>query len=161
MLTAPMLVFVLHGIALWIWHLPALFEAALASERLHALQHLSFLLTAALFWWGMIHGRYGRAGYGAAVAYVFLTSLHSTILGALLTVAPSAWYASYRTTAAAKHLDAVADQQLAGLIMWIPSGVVFIIVGLALFAAWLGESERRVALGSAADPGRRRVGDAT
>jgi putative membrane protein len=162
LLTAPMMVFVLHGIALWIWHLPVLFEAALASERIHALQHLSFLLTAALFWWGMIHGRYGRAGYGAAVAYVFLTSLHSTILGALLTVAPSAWYESYRMTAAANHLDAVADQQLAGLIMWIPSGVVFIIVGLALFAAWLGESERRVALGSTADPAvRRGVGDAT
>jgi putative membrane protein len=149
--TAPMVVFLLHGVALWIWHVPGLFEAALHHEGIHAFQHLSFLLTAALFWWGMIHGRYGRAGYGAAVAYVFLTALHSTILGALLTVAPSAWYRSYEATAAARHLDAVADQQLAGLVMWIPSGVIFIVVGLALFAAWLGESERRVALGSTAE----------
>jgi putative membrane protein len=150
-LTAPLVVFLLHGIALWIWHVPAFFEAALHDERLHAIQHLSFLFTAALFWWGMIHGRYGRMGYGAAVAYVFLTSLHSTILGALLTVAPSPWYRWYAATAAARHLDATADQQLAGLVMWIPSGVIFIVIGLALFAAWLGESERRAALGSTAE----------
>jgi putative membrane protein len=150
-LTAPLVVFLLHGVALWIWHLPLLFEAALHNEGIHAFQHLSFLLTAALFWWGMMHGRYGRAGYGAAVAYVFLTALHSTILGALLTLAPSAWYRTYEATAAARRLDAVADQQLAGLVMWVPSGVIFIVVGLALFAAWLGESERRAALGSTAE----------
>jgi putative membrane protein len=155
LLTGPLMVFGLHGIALWIWHAPVLFEAALHHEGIHAVQHVSFVLTAALFWWGMIHGRYGRAGYGAAVAYVFLTALHSTVLGALLTVAPAAWYRSYEATAAARHLDAVADQQLAGLVMWVPSGVIFIVGGLALFAAWLGESERRVALGST---GERRPG---
>jgi putative membrane protein len=161
-LTGPVTVFVVHGIALWIWHVPALFEAALGHEGIHAVQHLSFLLTAALFWWAMIHGRYGRAGYGAAVAYVFLTSLHSTILGALLTISPTTWYRSYEATAAGHHIDALADQQLAGLVMWVPSGVVFIVVGLALFAAWLGESERRVALGStAASAGTQRVSDAT
>jgi putative membrane protein len=77
------------------------------------------------------------------------------VLGALLTVAPTAWYRSYEATAAARHLDAVADQQLAGLVMWVPSGLIFIVGGLALFAAWLGESERRVALGST---GERRPG---
>ena len=148
LLTGPLMVFLLHGVALWIWHVPALFEAALHDEAIHAVQHVSFLLTAALFWWGMVHGRYGRAGYGAAVAYVFLTAIHSTVLGALLTVAPSVWYRSYEGTAAARHLDALADQQLAGLVMWVPSGVIFIVGGLALFAAWLGESERRVELGS-------------
>jgi putative membrane protein len=161
-LTGPVTVFVVHGIALWIWHVPVLFEAALGHEGIHAVQHLSFLLTAALFWWAMIHGRYGRAGYGAAVVYVFFTSLHSTILGALLTISPNTWYRSYEATAARHHLDALADQQLAGLVMWVPSGVVFIVVGLALFAAWLGESERRVALGStAASAASQRVSDAT
>jgi putative membrane protein len=147
-LTTPLVVFLLHGLALWIWHVPWLFEWALHSEAVHAVQHLSFVGTAALFWWGMVHGRYGRAGYGVGVLYVFLTALHSTVLGALVTVAPAAWYRSYQTTAAERRLDAVADQQLAGLIMWVPSGVIFIVIGLALVAAWLGESERRVRLGS-------------
>jgi putative membrane protein len=147
-LTTPLVVFLLHGAALWIWHVPALFEWALHSEAVHAVQHVSFVVTAALFWWGMVHGRYGRAGYGVGVLYVFLTALHSTLLGALLTVAPSTWYRSYDVTAAQHRIDAQADQQLAGLVMWVPSGVIFIVIGLALVAAWLGESERRVLLGS-------------
>jgi putative membrane protein len=157
-LTTPLIVFLLHGIALWIWHVPALFEWALHSEAVHAVQHLSFVATAALFWWGMVHGRYGRAGYGVGVLYVFLTALHSAVLGALLTVAPSTWYRSYEARAAERRIDALADQQLAGLVMWIPSGVIFIVIGLALVAAWLGESERRVLLGSTAAhrPGRAR-----
>jgi putative membrane protein len=147
-LTNPLVIFVLHGVTLWIWHVPVLFEWALHSEAVHAVQHLTFMVTASLFWWGMVHGQYGRAGYGVGVLYVFLTGLHSTILGALLTVAPSTWYRSYEATAAVQRIDALADQQLAGLVMWVPSGVIFMVVGLALVAAWIGESERRVRLGS-------------
>lgn len=136
--TAPVSAFVLQAFALWIWHVPSLYDAAVHHEFVHALQHLSFVLAAALFWWAMVHGRYGRSGYGLGVLYVFLTGVHSSLLGALLTVSNDAWYASYP--------DAT-DQQLAGLIMWIPASVVFIVLGLALCAAWLGESERRVRLG--------------
>lgn len=147
-LTAPLTVFALHGIALWIWHVPALYGAALAHDGIHALQHVCFVVTAALFWWGMVNGRYGRIGYGAGVFYVFVTALHSSILGALMTIAPSAWYAEHERGAAAWQIDPLADQQLAGLLMWIPSGVIFIVFGLALLAAWIGEAERRSALGS-------------
>jgi cytochrome c oxidase assembly factor CtaG len=64
-ISAPLSVFLLHGIALWLWHLPALYDAALADDGVHLVQHLCFFLTAALFWWGIAHGRYGRLGYGA------------------------------------------------------------------------------------------------
>jgi putative membrane protein len=143
-LTAPLVVFVLHGLALWIWHLPSLYQATLDDDFIHALQHLSFFASSALFWWALIHGRFGRLGYGAAVLYVFLTSLHSGILGALLTFAPRLWYPIYEARTSRWGLSPLEDQQLAGLIMWIPAGVVFIVLGLALFAAWLGEAERRV-----------------
>jgi len=147
-LTSPLSAFLLQAIALWIWHLPSLYEAALASDGVHAFQHLSFLLTASLFWWAMVHGRYGRQGYGLAVVYVFLTAVHSGALGALLTVAPSPVYPYYVRQSAAWHVDALGDQQLAGLLMWIPAGVIFIVLGLALFAAWMGEAERRVRFGA-------------
>lgn len=137
---------VLHAAALWIWHVPALYEATLHSTFIHALQHISFFLTAAIFWWALMHGRYGRLGYGAAVVYVFATTGHSGVLGALITFAPYLWYPIYGARTAAWGLSAVEDQQLAGLIMWIPAGVLFAILGIALFAAWLGEAERRVAL---------------
>ena len=147
-LTGPAAAFALHAIALWIWHLPLFYEAALASTGIHALQHACFLITAALFWWGMLHGRYGRIGYGVSVLYVFLTAVHSGVLGALMTVAPHVWYPSYTEAGARWHVDPLADQQIAGLLMWVPSGVFFIVFGLALLAAWLGESERRARLGS-------------
>jgi putative membrane protein len=145
--TGPLVVFLLNAMVLWTWHLPVLYQAALRNSGVHALEHLCFLAAAGAFWWGMLHGRYGRIGYGVAVLYVFLTGMHSSALGALLTISPGVWYADYQRQAGVWQVDALADQQLAGLIMWIPAGVIFIVLGLAMFAAWLGESERRVRLG--------------
>ena len=143
-LTGPLTVWVLHALALWIWHLPALYEAALRSDSVHVVQHLSFFLTAALFWWALVHGRYGRIGYGVAVLFVFTTALHSGALGALFTFGSTVMYPLYASRSAAFGVSALEDQQLAGLIMWIPFSVTFLVVGLALFAAWLGESDRRL-----------------
>jgi putative membrane protein len=146
--SAPLSVFLIHAAVLWLWHVPAWFEAALRSDSVHAVQHLSFVIAASLFWWAMVHGRYGRMGYGVSVVYVFLTAVHSGGLGALLTVAPSVWYDEYTSRAGGSHHAALADQQLAGLLMWVPAGVIFILLGLALFAAWMGEAERRVRFGA-------------
>src|SRR5436190_5957638 len=98
---APPTVWLLHAIALWVWHLPALYQAAVESEPIHAVQHLCFFGTAVMFWWGIAHGRYGRIGYGAAVVYVFATAVHSGVLGALLTFSPDLWYPRYAPTTAA------------------------------------------------------------
>ena len=144
-ITGPLVVWVLHAVALWVWHAPGLYEAALRNEAVHAVQHLSFFVTASLFWWALVHGRFGRIGYGMAVFYVFTTAVHSSILGALLTIAPRLWYPIYEARTMRWNLDALEDQQLAGLLMWVPAGVIFLVLGLALFAAWLGEAERRVA----------------
>jgi cytochrome c oxidase assembly factor CtaG len=142
-LTAPATVWLLHGIALWAWHTPALYDLALERETMHALEHGCFFVTAALFWWGIARGRYGRRGYGVAVIYVFATALHSGLLGAAMTLSPSAWYAPYGATTSQWGLTPIEDQQLAGLIMWVPAGLIYTAVGLSFFAAWLRESERR------------------
>src|SRR5437588_564476 len=116
------------------------------SEQLfsaHMVQHLSFFGSAALFWWGLAHGRYGRLGYGAAVLYVFATAVHSGVLGALLTFSPRVWYPLYESTASRFGMTPLEDQQLAGLLMWVPASLVFIAGGLYFFAAWIRESERR------------------
>ena len=148
LLTAPASVFLLYATALWAWHVPALYDAALEHEPVHILQHICFFGTAALFWWGIAHGRYGRVGYGAAVVYVFATAIHSGVLGALLTFSPNLLYLPY----AVHHhsnTSALEDQQLAGLLMWIPAGITFIAGGLILFAAWLRESDKHTRYGAA------------
>jgi putative membrane protein len=112
----------------------------------HAVQHAGFFFTAALFFWSLLHGRYGRVGYGASACFVFLTAAHTGLLGALLTVAGSLWYPIQQERGLPYGICALEDQQLAGLIMWVPAGAILVIIGLALFAAWLGESERRARL---------------
>jgi putative membrane protein len=145
-LSAPLFILLLHGVVLWLWHLPALFEAALRSEAIHAVQHAMFFATAVVFWWAILRGRYGRAGYGLASAFVFATAMHTSILGALLMVATRLWYPLYALRGAPWQVDVLSDQQLAGVIMWVPAGVLLSLLALALFAAWLGESARRMRL---------------
>src|ERR1041384_1308210 len=141
--TIPLVAWLVHAIALWVWHIPLLFEAVLHHESVHTAQHLSFLISALLFWWALIHGPQGAMGYGAAVLYLFTTSVHSGVLGALITLAGSVWYPSYVGLTNSWGLTPLEDQQLGGLIMWIPAGLVFIIAGLALFAGWLREADLR------------------
>ena len=134
-LTHPVVATLLQAIALWAWHAPALFDLALARPGWHVLQHLSFLATALLFWWSVLHrGRRG-ARLGLAVGCLFFTATVSGALGALMAFSSSPWYQGY----AAAGLDAFGlapaeDQQLAGLLMWIPGGLVHAGAGLALFA---------------------------
>jgi putative membrane protein len=142
-LALPVVAWAVHGVTVWLWHLPALYEAAVHSESIHAAQHATFAVSAALFWWGLVHGRYGRAGYGASVLYVFSTLVHTGVLGAVFTLSATPFYPIYVERANAAGIDSVADQQLAGLLMWIPAGVILTCFGLALFTAWLAASERR------------------
>ena len=142
-ITIPLIAWIVHAIALWTWHIPMLFEAVQRSEAIHTAQHLSFLVSALVFWWALIHGPQGAMGYGAAILYLFTTSIHSGVLGALLTLAGSVWYPSYAGLTASWGLTPLEDQQLGGLIMWIPAGLVYLIAGLALFAGWLREADLR------------------
>jgi putative membrane protein len=144
--TVPIVAWILHGLTIWIWHLPVLYVAAVENEALHAFQHATFMATAGFFWWGLVYGRYGRLGYGASVLFVFTTCLHTGILGALFTFSGTPFYGLYASRAAGAGVDAVADQQLAGLYMWIPAGLVLMLFGLGLMMAWLAESERRASI---------------
>ena len=142
-LTAPLVAWVVHAVALWLWHLPALYEGTLGSELLHTAQHASFFGSALIFWWALVHGRERRMGYGAAVIYLFGTALHSGILGALLTFAEYPWYARYAGSVGAWGLTPIEDQQLAGLIMWVPAGLAYLAAALTLMAVWMREMETR------------------
>ncbi|HWS90260.1 MAG TPA: cytochrome c oxidase assembly protein [Pyrinomonadaceae bacterium] len=143
-LTNPLAAWALHAVALWVWHVPALFEATLESDLVHTLQHVSFLGSALLFWWALVHGPRGLMGYGAAVLYLFTTSVHSGVLGAFLTFTGRVLYPAYSRTAGEWGLTPLEDQQLGGLIMWVPAGLVYLVAGLALLAGWMRESERLV-----------------
>lgn len=139
-LTDPFTAWWIHAAAIWCWHAPLLFDLTLKSELAHTAQHLSFFLSALLFWWALLYAR-GRKAYGAGVFYIFTTAVHTGILGALLTFAPHIWYSSYLITTQAWGLTPLQDQQIGGLIMWVPASVIYLLAGLWLFAEWLKESD--------------------
>lgn len=147
---SPLDAWVLHAAVLWTWHLPALFEATLYSTWVHGLQHASFLGVALLYWWSVL--RHHRSSYGAAVVSLFTTLVVTGALGALLTFARAAWYPSYAVRAAPWGFTALEDQQLAGLIMWIPASISYLVAGLCLVAWWMRWSETRVALNEGTAP---------
>ena len=152
-LTLPAVALLVHAATRWAWHIPSAFDAALADERIHAVQHLTFFVTAALFWWTLVHGRYGRAGYGVGVVFVFFTLIHSGLLAAMLSFADHPLYA-HGARSAAWGVDGLVDQERAGLVMWVPASIIMMGIALALLAAWLGGAERRARLleGSCAVP---------
>jgi putative membrane protein len=148
---APLGAFLIHAAALWLWHIPYLYQATLESDPIHALQHLSFFLSGVLFWSALIGAGRSTMTYGAGVLYVFGTAAHCSALGALLTFSSVTWYPIYLERTQLWNLTPLEDQQLGGLLMWIPSGVVFIVIGIWLFARWLTTSEQRLKHGTLAE----------
>lgn len=141
-LLLPMSVFLFHNAAIWIWHMPKLYEASIRDEWLHFLEHLSFFMTAFLFWQVFAdvtaNIRMGRsAKFGIGIFLIFGTMLVSGFLGVLIIFSPYVWYASHIHETALYGLTALEDQQLAGAIMWVPAGVVYLAAFLGVMGRWL------------------------
>jgi putative membrane protein len=128
--------FALSTAALFAWHVPALYDAAVRHPVVHALEHVSFVATAALFWW-MALGATRRSRRGLGVLAVFVATLPATALGILMTLSRTPWYATYGRGAQALH-----DQQVAGALMWGFGGAALVVGAAALFASWLASMER-------------------
>lgn len=138
-LTSPGVAWTLHIGDLLFWHIRGPYDWTLRNESIHALEHATFVGTAVLFWWAVLQpsGR-RRLSYGMSVLYVSAAGLVMSALGAVLTFAPSPWYVGYLTTTAAWNLTPLQDQQLGGLIMWIPASVVYLGAACWFFVQWIG-----------------------
>lgn len=139
-LTNPLVATLIHGVAIWILHAPTLFNAALANPFIHGLQHVSSFGSALLFWWALLQGRVRTRGYGAAAFYLFAKALHSGFLGILLSIAKAPIYPGQTAAAPEWGLTPLEDQQLAGLIMWVPAGMVYAGATLAMLGIWINRS---------------------
>jgi len=147
MLRNPAVAWTLGMAALWIWHAPRLYDATLASEPLHIFEHLIFLVTATIFWWPILAPlEESRMSHGAAFAYLGAAMLATTILGILITFAPVGVYTAYLHPVDSLHilaglrnswgLTTEADQELGGLLMWVPGGLVYLCAIMAVLARW-------------------------
>lgn len=138
-LTGPVAASFVHGAVLWAWHLPALYQLTLSSIGWHRVEHLSFTATAMLFWWSLARGGH----QGVKLGCLFVTTMHCGLLGLLLTLSPRLWYPAQSAIAADWGLTPLQDQQLAGLVMWVPMSAVYTIAALYVASVWIGGASAR------------------
>lgn len=136
---ALLLVFVLST---WSWHSAVLYGATLESETVHRLEHVAFVATAAGVWWAVTRSTAGRrADTGAGVLVLFAAMMSNVLLAALMTFARTPWYEGYAGTTGAWGLGHLADQQLAGVLMWVPTTAVFVLGALWLLRAFVTDGD--------------------
>ena len=142
LLREPVAVWLLHVGALWFWHGAGPYGAALDDELVHVVEHSSFLVTGVLFWRVVVGSRAaGRVSNGFGLLLVFTMGLQSVFLSLLLTFARSPWYTGYAATTGPWGIEPLADQQLAGVLMWVPASLVHLGAALTLLVAWIQSTE--------------------
>lgn len=144
LLGTPPVAMLLQGAVMWCWHLPAAMDAAARSIPIHNSMHLSFLLAGVLFWESLLRSLRQPSGAGPGIIAIVGTMMQMGLLGALLTFAEQSRYPHYAGRAPQLGLTALEDQQLAGLIMWVPAAIPYLIGGLMLAGLWLNRMERQL-----------------
>jgi putative membrane protein len=135
-LTAASVAWLVHVAAVWLWHWPAAYDAAVADRVVHDAEHLVFFGTAVLFWWPIVNPAprlRAPTGYGIRVVYLVLTALQGAFLGLLLATSREAWYRAY---------PSADDQSLGGLVMWGLGGAVDMLAVLILVGLYLDAQDR-------------------
>ncbi len=145
LVTHPLVTLISFNAVMWIWHIPTLYEGALRNPNIHILEHMMFLIFGVLMWLPIIHDvpPLHVLSYPARMAYLFACMISSSILGAIFTFAPTIAFPFYGNAPLAFGLSPMTDQQLAGLIMWVPGSGIFFVAILIVFAAWLNAEDRK------------------
>lgn len=139
----PLAAGALYGAAIWLWHAPVIYQAVLLDPLLHTLAYAGLIGVSLLYWARVVAvGQDSPSGYGAAILSMLTTLMHTGLLGALLTFARTPWYPMLAGGAGLWGLSPLTDQQLAGLVMWMPMGAVYLLGSLIAAAAWLTPAAR-------------------
>src|SRR5207245_22419 len=129
---------------LYAWHLPALYDAAVANPLVHLAEHTWFLASALVFWSVLIDPVPFRAtlGYAARLPYLLVAgAAQNTVLGGLLSFSTRLLYGAYARTPERFGLDPVTDQRIGGAVMWVIGDFVFLAAASISFFLWLAEEE--------------------
>ena len=135
--------FVIFNVVLALWHLPPLYNLALANHGIHILQHLMFIAASVLMWWPLLSPlpELPRAAYPAQMLYCFLMVIPMSIISIYIAMADTLLYPAYATAPRIMGITPMEDQQYGGLIMWIPGGVFFYAVMTVVFFKWASRGE--------------------
>ena len=143
-LTFPALAFFMYNFDFWLWHVPPLYNATLENQSIHILEHVTFIVFGVIYWWPVFSpsALLPRLSIGGQVLYLFLSGMPTVALGAGLTFFPPL-YAPYLAAPRIWGLTPATDQQLGGLIMWVPGNMVYIVIMSVLFIRWMQKQEAK------------------
>jgi len=142
LITHPVSACIVFTGVMWAWHVPAAYDTALAHEWLHIIEHLIFMAIAVIGWWPVL-GWYPEEKHlsrPVKVLYLFAISLPCTALAALITLSPTVLYPFYGNEPLAFGLTPLADQQLGGLLMWLPADMILMGAAVLTLIRWFNES---------------------
>ena len=143
--TYPGVAFTLYNVNFWLWHAPSLYNLTLYNEFLHIFEHMTFIGLGILYWWPVfspLKEGWPRLSMAGQILYIFLGGMPTVLLGAGLTFT-GPLYAPYIHAPRVWGLSPVTDQQLGGLIMWVPANLAYIVVAGILFIRWMTAQEAR------------------
>jgi putative membrane protein len=148
-ITRPIPALIIFNCVLWLWHIPTLYDAALADENIHILEHLMFIAAGILGWWpvlGFLPKTAPRPAYPLQMVFIFAGMVFATALGILLTLSQSLVYPFYLETPLINGsrlwgLSAMQDQQIAGLIMWAPGNLIYFSAFMLTIRRWMRAEE--------------------
>ena len=159
-LTYPVVAFVLYNADFWLWHAPPLYNATLENQTIHILEHLTFIVFGLLYWWPIFSPSKDlpRLTFGGQIFYLFVSGMPSVLLGAGLTFSPPL-YAPYIAAPRIWGISAATDQQLGGLIMWVPVSIFYIVIMSVLFIRWMLQQEAKQQAKEAEEYGNQKAED--
>jgi putative membrane protein len=142
-LTRPIACFFIFNIVIAAWHVPALYNAAMESHGIHIVEHLMFMAAAVLMWWPLASQlpELPRLAYPGQMLYCFLMTIPMSVVAIYITMADSVLYPYYSSAPRIMKLSPMEDQLLGGLIMWVPGGMLFVIIMTVVFFKWAARGE--------------------
>jgi putative membrane protein len=141
--TRATIAFVVFNLTIALWHLPPFYNAAMAHHNLHIVEHLTFIAAAVLMWWPLLSQlpEFPRLAYPGQMLYSFLISIPMSIVAVYIAMADRVLYPAYSAAPRVLPLSPLEDQLLGALIMWIPGGIIFMIIMTVIFFKWNARGE--------------------
>lgn len=138
--TKPIRCFIIFNVVISLWHLPPLYNTAMAYHPVHIVQHLTFMAASVLMWWPFLSPmpELPRLAYPGQMLYCFLMVIPMSIIAIYIAMADHVLYPAYSIAPRIWDLTPMSDQQIGGLIMWVPGGLLFYVVMTFVFFKWAG-----------------------
>jgi putative membrane protein len=141
--TRAPIAFVVFNLVIAAWHLPPLYNAAMANHNIHIAEHLMFMVAAVLMWWPLMSQvpELPRLAYPGQMLYSFLMSIPMSIVAIYIAMSDHVLYPAYAAAPRVIAMSPLEDQLLGALIMWIPGGIIFYIIMTVVFFKWNARGE--------------------